>query len=122
MPFQSRAFSNGTASFDIFGAIIPASGYTNILVPSIGPAVLLSLFGYNSGPTQWIQIFDTKTTPSNGDKPLHTFVALTADNFSAIIPLTGLPCGKGVFILNSTTGPTLTQGAADCWFTCTLQG
>lgn len=98
-----------------------SGAYAASMVIRGGPGVLLSLFGYNSGPAQFIQIHDAAAPPGNGAAPLHIAAIAAADNFFVIIPNTGLPCGVGIVACNSTTGPTKTIGAADCWFTSTIQ-
>ncbi len=99
------------------------TAYAASLVVKGGPGVLLSLFGFNSGPGQFVQIHDKASLAATPDAsvPLHTFAIAGGDNFSVIIPSTGLPCGVGIVVCNSTTGPTKTIGAADCWFTTTIQ-
>src|SRR3954465_15283918 len=106
MPFQSRPKST--------------TAYAASLVVKKEAGVLLSCFGYNSGPQQWVQIHDAAALPANTAVPLHTFVIAAGDNFSVIIPTTGIPCGTGIVIANSSTAQTLTVGAADCWFTTTV--
>lgn len=95
--------------------------YGASLVVSGKPGRVISVFGYNSGPLQWIQIHDAKTLPADAAVPLHTFKAASADNFSSIIPVCGLPTSNGIVICNSSTGPTKTIGAADCWITVVFQ-
>jgi hypothetical protein len=75
---------------------------------------LFHLSGYNSkGSAQWIQIFDNNAVSGT---PIFTATVPATSNFSFAFP-DGLPCTTGISIGNSTTGPTLTAGAADCYFT-----
>lgn len=169
-----------------------------------GAGVLLSLFGYNAGAQQWLQLFDTDAgaptiTLSKGDQsswdagimslggsqrladgepviitgvgaitdaailfahqstygagnvsvhdtladaltgddplipqtddedggvltflPLHTFAIGAADNFSVIVPHTGINFSRGLVAAVSTTGPLYTAGAKDVTLCGTL--
>lgn len=91
------------------------------MVVKKGPGVLLSLFGYNNGPQQWVQIHDAAALPADTAVPFHTAIIAAGDNFFITIPLTGLPLGVGIVVCNSTTAQTKTIGAANCWFTTTIQ-
>ncbi len=109
----------------LFGAgTIPPSGvlkhstvYAASLVVKAAPGTLVALFGYNSGAAQWIQVYDSTTLPSNGAVPIATFTVAATSNFYLDVPMTGLDCGTGIVVGNSSTGPTKTIGAADCFFT-----
>lgn len=73
--------------------------------------------GYNSkGSAQWIQLHDSATLPANGAIPKLIFTVATVANFSLDIGIYGRAFQNGIYVVNSTTGPTLTLGSADCWF------
>lgn len=95
--------------------------YGKSLVVTTKPARVISVFGYNAGPLQWLQIHDAKAVPAEAAVPLHIFKAAAADNFSSIIPVCGLPTSNGIVITNSSTGPTKTIGGDDCWITVVYQ-
>lgn len=71
--------------------------------------------GYNSGPAQWIQIHDASSLPADTAVPEDIVYAAGSDNFW-ISFRQGKACATGIVVSNSTTGPTKTIGAADCWF------
>ena len=79
-------------------------------------AVFYGMVGFNSGGDQFIQVHDTASSPTNGDIPKVMFAALAGQNFSLDFGKNGRNFVNGITITNSTTGPTLTLGAADCWF------
>lgn len=165
-----------------------------------GTQTLLSLFGYNSGAQQYIQVFDAEAGPtvaitdtdattdiftaanhglstgqrvevdgitgitdgtlayvnkvdannfklydtlanslvggatgrlnptSAGDTgtisllPLHTFAIGATDNYSCIVPVSGVGFGKGVVVAVSTTAPRYTAGAKEVTMCGTLIG
>lgn len=78
---------------------------------------LLSLTGFNSGPAQFIQLHDASALPANGAVPVGPLVfAAAASNFSIPLGDYGMAFANGIVVCNSSTGPTKTIGAADCWF------
>ena len=79
---------------------------------------LVSISGYNSlGSTQFIQLHNAAAVPANTTVPVVFFSVPASSNFSFDFPLTGLPFTTGIVVCNSSTGPTKTMGAADCFFT-----
>lgn len=90
--------------------------YANTLVVKAGPALLFGLSGFNSKlSAQWIQIFDSSTVPANGAVPDVIITVPTVANFSADWIFPGRFFNQGIVVCNSSTGPTLTLGSADCW-------
>lgn len=82
--------------------------------------VLFGVSGYNKGPAQYIQVHDSAAAPSNGAVPKISLpVAIGSVSpvpFALDFGLLGRGFVNGIYICNSTTGETLTAGAADCWF------
>lgn len=81
--------------------------------------VAYGVSGYSSlGASQWIQMFNwgAGTIPPNGTIPVVTIVVPTVANFSIDFGYWGRMFPAGIWIANSTTGPTLTVGAADTFF------
>lgn len=101
-------------------SLVSSTAYQASRVLKASPGTLISLSGYNSGPTQWIQIFNSATVPADAAVPIKILYVPTMDNFSTDIPGTGLPCTTGISVSNSSTGPTKTIGSADCFFTAVI--
>src|SRR4051794_3281835 len=91
--------------------------YVNTQVIRASVGTLIFLCGYNSGPDQFIQVHNKATVPANTNVPDIILAVPAASNFSFVIPVGGFPLSTGIAVCNSTTGPTCTLGAADCWFT-----
>lgn len=88
------------------------------LVKATG-GVLFGVSGYSSlGASQWIQIFNWggPNIPPTGTVPVITLTVPTVANFSVDFGYWGRAFSAGIWIVNSTTGPTLTAGAADTFF------
>lgn len=95
-----------------------STAYEASRVVKASAGTLLSLTGYNSGPAQFLQIFNSTTVPANGVAPV-LVVAVPATSSFAFEWRNGVPLGTGISISNSSTGPTKTIGSADCYFTAT---
>ena len=94
---------------------------TNLVIKNTA-GTLISLSGYNSlASTQFIQIHDATALPSNNAVPAMIISVAASSAFSFTIPATGIPFTTGIIVCNSTTGPTLTVGAANCYFTATYK-
>lgn len=87
------------------------------LVAKAAPGTVIMIKGYNSGPDQFVQLHNTAALPLDAVVPMAVQKVFAGDNFSFVIPVCGLPPNStGIVVCNSTTGPTKTIGAADCWF------
>ena len=82
---------------------------------------LLRVKGYNSkASAQFIQIHDAAALPADATIPVHIITVPASSDFD--INFADLPNGEGmtmktgIVVCNSSTGPTKTIGAADCWF------
>lgn len=94
-----------------------STAYEASRIAKAAPGVLYGLSGFNSkAQAQFISLFDASLLPANGAVPvLFLFVASTAA-FSFDFGSTGRAFYAGIVAANSSTGPTLTIGSADCWF------
>ena len=79
--------------------------------------IMVSINGYNSGPAQFIQLYDTGSLPADGTAPLVTFAVATVSNFSYDVGgLYGIDCSTGISVCNSLSGSMKSAGADDCWY------
>jgi hypothetical protein len=90
--------------------------YANALVVKTGPAILYGFQVYNSNASaQFIQVFDAAALPADGTVPVTFFTVAGVAN----LPVNWFPGRSflvGIVLCNSSTGPTKTIGAADCFF------
>jgi hypothetical protein len=110
----------------ILGLVIPDSastpgGYGSSLLAASGGGKLLGFSGYSSLSTaQFILVIDTnKNPPTAGSEPIYVMTVNGLANFNQSWGTGddgGLPFNTGLVICNSTTAPTLTLGAANCFF------
>ncbi len=90
--------------------------YAASLVVKATPGTLYGFSVYNSkASAQWIQVHNATALPSNTAVPIITLVVAATSNLGVSFGPRGLTFGTGITIGNSTTGPTLTTGSADCW-------
>ncbi len=102
------------------GRLTPIGVSPTALVASLavirGPAICYGLIGHNTGPAQFVQVHDAADVPADGAIP-ETVLNVPADtNFSIDYGPKGRAFLVGIAVCNSSTVPTKTVGAADCWF------
>lgn len=82
-----------------------------------GPGYLFGFTVYNSkGSGQFIQVHDSATLPAEGAVP-EVFIDIATVIAKGVqwLPL-GRSFQRGIYLVNSSTGPTKTIGSADCFF------
>lgn len=112
----------------VVNAPVPPSGATNVysrvtsgsykksLIVKASAGRLFLLTGYNSNAAaQFIQVHNTATVPADTAVPVYTFI-VPQGNFSLDLTAVGDYFSTGITVCNSSTGPTKTIGADDCWF------
>lgn len=92
----------------------PALGSS--LVVAAGRRRLFGFQGFNSGAAQFVLLFDDDAVSANGELARLVVSVAAASNFSVYFGSTGRWHERGIVLCNSTTEPTLTIGAADCFF------
>jgi hypothetical protein len=97
---------------------VTTTAYAASLVVSATPKTrLCGLSGYNSlASTQFIQIHDAASLPANTAVPKVIFEVAASSKFAIDWGNNPRVFDTGIVVCNSTTGPTKTIGAADCWF------
>ena len=69
---------------------------------------------YNtSGSSQYLQFFDSASTPSNGTVPLFQ-INMPSDSHANFTSPVGKEFKNGIFVGNSSTSASYTPGSADC--------
>ena len=84
-------------------------------IKGTGAGVLYGVTGYNSGAAQFLQVFDSSTLPADTAVPAVVIAIAATSNFSIDFGVLGRGFVRGCVICNSSTGPTKTIGAANCW-------
>lgn len=126
-----------TASGEIGQKVIPllspvgtAAGFTEDhstalqagRIMHIGACTLVEISAYNDkGTDQFVQVHNAVNEPADTSVPLRFFKVPTKDSRSWVFQLpAGLPLSVGLYVCNSSTGPTKTIGSADCSFAAVL--
>lgn len=91
--------------------------YANALLVKSGPGLLFGFSVYNSkNAAQFVQVFDSHDAPAAGAVPDAVFTVATVAHLAVSYIFPGRFHKYGIWIVNSSTGPTLTAGLADCFF------
>lgn len=108
VPSGSAQSSTGTST---------SVAYETNRVAKASAGILYGVAGYNSlASAQFIQFHDAAALPADAAVPVFILSVAATSNFSVDFGSYGRPFLSGIVICNSTTGPTKTIGAANCWF------
>lgn len=81
------------------------------------PGILYQLHGYNSlASAQFIQLHDAASVPADTAVPELIITVPASSNFEIDLGVYGKKFLVGIVACNSSTGPTKTVGAANCYF------
>ena len=90
--------------------------YAASIIAKAAPGTVYYVTGYNSGVSaKFIQIHDASALPADGAVPAVLLSVAGSSNFSLYFGTFGRYFSNGIVVCNSSTGPTKTIGAADCW-------
>ncbi len=93
------------------------TAYAASIIAKASAGVLYMITGFNSRASgQFIQLHDSATLPADASVPKLIFYVEAKSNFALDLGKYGRYFTTGIVICNSSTGPTKTIGAADCWF------
>jgi len=119
---NSTAINVNTTALTTNPTLASSTAYEASNVVKASAGTLYTISGYNSGAVQFVQVHNTTTLPADSAVPIVVFKIDALDNFAFDIGgLFGLTFGTGITICNSSTTPTKTIGAADCWFNITYK-
>lgn len=93
------------------------TAYAASLVIKGSAGALFGITGYNSlASAQFIQLHNASSLPADAAVPVVVIAVPASSNFSIDFGVYGRWFTTGIVVTNSTTGPTKTIGAANCWF------
>lgn len=111
LPVTSAAASSSV----VLNATTTAYAASKIIKASGG--ILYGMAGYNSGPAQFILLYDSATLPADTAQSVGPPIYVpAASNFFYNPGPYGRSFANGIVVSNSSTAPLKTIGAADCAF------
>lgn len=99
----------------------PSQALVNHSSPGGGFTTLGSITGINTGPDQYIFVIDDASGYPPVTRPFCIIKVFSGTTFSFDWGPSGVKCPNGIMAVNSTTAPSFTAGAADCFFSFTMR-
>lgn len=99
----------------------PSATLVNHASPGGGFTTLGSITGINTGPDQYIFVIDDASGYPPVTRPFCIIKVFSGTTFSFDWGTSGVKCPNGIMVVNSTTVPSFTAGAADCFFSFTMR-
>lgn len=94
-----------------------SNAYEKLHNAKTGPGLLFGFSAYSSNvAAQFIQVFDSQDAPASGQVPDAVFTVAATNHLAVSYIFPGRFMRYGIWVANSTTGPTYTSGAADTFF------
>lgn len=115
LPFPVKDVPQAIATAALTNASSTAYEASRVVKASAGRLYRFTVYS-SLGSAQWIQFHNTTTLPANGVAPVLIYKIATIAHIDIDLGVYGRYFSTGITVCNSTTGPTKTIGAADCWF------
>lgn len=94
-----------------------SNAYENERHVKSGPGLLFGFSAYSSNAAaQFIQVHDSHDAPASGAVPVAVFTVGAAGHIAISYIFPGRFHQYGIWVVNSSTGPTYTAGTADTFF------
>jgi len=94
-----------------------SNAYENARRVKRGPGLLFGFSAYSSNAAaQFIQVHDSQDAPASGAVPVAVFTVAATAHIAISYIFPGRFHNQGIWIVNSSTGPTYTAGSADTFF------
>jgi len=97
-------------------AVANSEGFVSSFVACATPCRLQTVTGFNSGPNQYVFVFDLASAPAGGTAVKPRFVLKTPEDIQFCFDYRGRPFTTGLVLCNSTSPTTYAPGGNDCLY------
>lgn len=95
--------------------VVGSTTFVQSRIIRTSPCKLYTVLGYNSGPAQFVMVFASGSTPTNGQTGVFCFPVAATNYFSLDFGYYGADL-DAASVCNSTTATTNTLGSVNCSF------